>query len=284
MTSRSPLHVAGEQELAISPLASAPALELFVSRARALNPRLALATGDRERIERICERLDGLPLAIELAAARSKLLSPAAILERLAHRLDLLSAGPRDAPARQQTLRGAIGWSYDLLEPDVQAVFAQLGVFVGGWTLEAAEAVCGPEALDGLATLMDQSLVTAAEGRFGMLETVREYALERLAESGDERQARRRHAEAYAALAGSADEGLNSRDIGVWLDRVHADRENIRAAVGFAVGDGDAGTALRLSAHLALLDDARQPDRRPGARHRRAGERRRAAGGCACTR
>ena len=247
-TSRSPLHVAGEQELAISPLAREPALELFVSRARALNPRLALATGDRERIERICERLDGLPLAIELAAARSKLLSPAAILERLAHRLDLLSAGPRDAPERQQTLRAAIGWSYDLLEPEVQAVFARLGVFVGGCTLEAAEAVCGPEALDGLATLMDQSLVTAAEGRFGMLETVREYALERLAESGDERQARRRHAEAYAALAGSADEGLNSRDIGVWLDRVHADRENIRAAVGFAVADGDVGTALRLSA------------------------------------
>ena len=108
-TSRSPLRVAGEQELAISPLARAPAAELFVSRARALNPRLAFAAGDQERIERICDRLDGLPLAIELAAARSKVLAPAAILERLAHRLDLLSAGPRDAPQRQQTLRAAIG-------------------------------------------------------------------------------------------------------------------------------------------------------------------------------
>ena len=246
VTSRSPLHVAGEQELAISPLARAPATELFVSRARALNPRLALAAGDQERIERICDRLDGLPLAIELAAARSKLLSPAAILERLAHRLDLLSAGPRDAPQRQQTLRAAIGWSYDLLDPAVQAVFAQLGVFVGGWTLEAAEAVCGPAALDGLATLMDQSLVTAADGRFEMLETVREYALERLTEDPGEQAVRRRHAEAYAELAESADLSLGGRDIGAWLDRVHADRENIRAAVGFAAADGDADTALRL--------------------------------------
>ena len=127
-------------------------------------------------------------------------------------------------------------------------MFARLGVFVGGCTLEAAEAVCGPEALDGLATLMDQSLVTAAEGRFGMLETVREYALERLAESGGEQQARRRHAEAYAALAGSADEGLNTATSASGWTASHADRENIRAAVGFAVADGEVGTALRLAA------------------------------------
>ena len=242
-TSRAPLRVKGEQELAISPLARAPAVELFVSRARALDPRLDPGTGDLERIERICDRLDGLPLAIELAAARSKVLSPAAILERLEHRLDLLSAGPRDAPARQQTLRAAIGWSYDLLEPDVRVLFAQLGVFVGGWTLEAAEAVCGAAALDGLATLMDQSLVTAAEERFGMLETVREYAQERL---GDDVDVRRRHARAYAELAARADEGMRSRDVGAWLDRLHADRENLRAAIGFAAADGDAETALAL--------------------------------------
>jgi predicted ATPase/DNA-binding SARP family transcriptional activator len=246
VTSRSPLRVAGEQELAISPLARAPAVELFVSRARALNPRHVLATGDEEQIERICEALDGLPLAIELAAARSKLLAPAAILERLARRLDLLSAGPRDAPERQQTLRAAIGWSYDLLDPEVRAVFARLGVFAGGWTLEAAEAVCGPDALEALATLMDQSLVTAAGGRFEMLETVRDYALERLAETGTEPAVRGRHAEAYAELAESADRGLQSRDIGAWLDRVHDDRENIRAAVAFAVAQRDAATALRL--------------------------------------
>ena len=242
-TSRAPLHVAGEQELAISPLAPAPAVELFVSRARALDPRLDPGAGDLERIERICERLDGLPLAIELAAARSKVLSPTAILERLEHRLDLLGAGPRDAPARQQTLRAAIGWSYDLLDPEVRVLFAQLGVFVGGWTLEAAEAVCGPAALDGLTTLMDQSLVTAADDRFGMLETVREYAQERL---GDDVDVRRRHARAYAELAARADEGMRSRDVGAWLDRLHADRENLRAAIAFAAADGDAETALAL--------------------------------------
>jgi predicted ATPase/DNA-binding SARP family transcriptional activator len=245
-TSRAPLRVAGEQELAISPLARGPAVELFVSRARSLNPRLALGAGEHERIERICERLDGLPLAIELAAARSKLLSPAAILDRLAHRLDLLSAGPRDAPERQQTLRAAIGWSYDLLDPDVRTLLARLGVFVGGWTLEAAEAVCGPSTLEGLATLMDQSLVNAPGGRFEMLETVREYALERLLADGSEEEVRRRHAHAFAEATESADQGLRGRDFGAWLDRVHADRENIRAAIGFAAAEGDAATALRL--------------------------------------
>ena len=177
-TSRAPLRIAGERELAVSPLAREPAVELFVTRARALGARVEPGPD----VERICDRLDRLPLAIELAAARSKLLSPAAILERLERRLDLLSGGPRDAPARQQTLRAAIGWSYDLLDPPVQRLFAELGVFVGGWTLEAAEAVCGPDVLEGLSALTDHSLVTATGGRFGMLETVREYALERLAE------------------------------------------------------------------------------------------------------
>jgi predicted ATPase/DNA-binding SARP family transcriptional activator len=245
-TSRAPLHVAGEQELAISSLAPAPAVELFVSRARALNPRLALEGGDRQLVEDICERLDGLPLAIELAAARSKVLAPAAILARLEHRLDLLAAGPRDAPERHQTLRATIGWSYDLLEPAERVLFADLGVFVGGWTLEAAEAVCGPGALDGLATLTDQSLLTAADGRFAMLETVREYALERLAAEGAERDARRRHARAYAELAVRAEDGLLGPEVGAWLDRVHADRENLRAAIVFAAADGDAALALSL--------------------------------------
>ena len=194
-------------------------------------------------VERICDRLDRLPLAIELAAARSKLLSPAAILERLERRLDLLSGGPRDAPARQQTLRAAIGWSYDLLDPPVQRLFAELGVFVGGWTLEAAEAVCGPDVLEGLSALTDHSLVTATGGRFGMLETVREYALERLAELPSERDVRLRHARAYAE---HTDEHVLGGDVGAWLDRQHDDRENIRAAIAFAVGEGDAATALAL--------------------------------------
>jgi predicted ATPase/DNA-binding SARP family transcriptional activator len=245
-TSRAPLHVAGEQELAISSLARAPAVELFVSRARALNPRLALEGGDQALVEHICERLDGLPLAIELAAARSKVLSPSAILARLEHRLDLLAAGPRDAPERHQTLRATIGWSYDLLDPAERVLFAELGVFVGGWTLESAEAVCGPGALDGLATLTDQSLLSAADGRFEMLETVREYALERLAADGAERDVRRRHARASAELAEQAEAGLLGPEVGAWLDRVHADRENLRAAIVFAAADDDAATALSL--------------------------------------
>ena len=238
-TSRAPLRIAGERELAVSPLAREPAVELFVTRARALGARVEPGPD----VERICDRLDRLPLAIELAAARSKLLSPAAILERLERRLDLLSSGPRDAPARQQTLRAAIGWSYDLLDAPVQRLFAELGVFVGGWTLEAAEAVCGPDVLEGLSALTDHSLVTATGGRFGMLETVREYALERLAELPGERDVRRRHARAYAEHTG---EHVLGDDVGAWLDRQHDDRENIRAGIAFAVGEGDAASALAL--------------------------------------
>ena len=248
VTSRAALRITGEHELAVAPLAPEPAADLFVRRARALNPRLELGDAEGERIERICERLDGLPLAIELAAARSKLLGPAAILDRLERRLDLLSSGPRDAPERQQTLRATIDWSYDLLDQTAQALFARLGVFAGGWTLESAEAVCGPDALDGLATLVDQSLVAPGGGRFSMLETVREYALERLTADGELDAARSAHAEAFAAFAEVAGRGLHTRDVGAWLDRVHADHENIRTAIGCAAAAGDAPTALRLCA------------------------------------
>ena len=189
VTSRAALRIAEEYEFALPPLDAAPSAELFLRRARALDARLELAAGDERRIEQICARLDGLPLAIELAAARTKVLTPAAILDRLGHRLDLLSAGPRDAPARQQTLRAAIGWSYDLLDPSARTIFERLGVFVGGLTLEAAEAVCGADALDGIAALVEHSLLTSRDGRYAMLETVREYALDRLAASG---RARRR--------------------------------------------------------------------------------------------
>ncbi len=246
VTSRAALRIAGETVLAIAPLAPAPASDLFKRRARSLNPRLALGAEEETSVRRICERLDGLPLAIELAAARSPVLTPAAILERLEGRLDLLRAGPRDAPVRQQTLRATIDWSYDLLDPAQRALFAQLGVFAGGWTLDAAEAVCGPEALDGLATLVDHSLVVHAGDRFGMLETLREYALERLAESGEAEVTRRAHAQAFAALAAEANRGLHSPDVGTWLDRMHADRENGRAAIESSVREGDAATALRL--------------------------------------
>jgi predicted ATPase/DNA-binding SARP family transcriptional activator len=249
-TSRAPLRIRGEHELPVPPLGGAAASELFLARARALDPRLELSDEDAECVERICARLDGLPLAIELAAARSKVLSPTAILDRLEQRLDLLTAGPRDAPARQRTLRGAIGWSYELLDPPTREAFASLGVFVGGWTLEAAEAVVGPDALDRIAELVDQSLVTREGERFGMLESIRAYALEQLSESGGLDEARRRHARAFAALTEEAEGGIQGPAQAAWFARLDADAENLRAATAWATSTGDTDTALRLSGGL----------------------------------
>jgi predicted ATPase/DNA-binding SARP family transcriptional activator len=245
-TSRAPLHVAAEHELAIGPLAAAPAVTLYLRRARAVDPRLTLGPDDLECIERICARLDGLPLAIELAAARSKVLTPAATLDRLEHRLDLLSAGPRDAPERQQTLRAAIGWSYDLLDPSARRLFSELGVFAGGFTLKAAEAVCGVGALDGIAALADQSLVTRDAGRFGMLETVREYALEQLTDAGELDAVRRRHARAFAALTEGAESAMEGPGLPLWLQRLDADHDNLHAAIRHAAATGDSDTALAI--------------------------------------
>jgi len=250
VTSRAALRIHGEHELAMPPLAAEPAAELFVRRARALDRRLALAPGDEARIEQICARLDGLPLAIELAAARMKVLKPAAILERLGRRLDLLSSGPRDAPVRQQTLRAAIGWSYDLLDPATQEVFERLGVFAGGFTLEAAEAVCGFEALDAIASLVEHSLLTSRDGRFELLETIREYALDRLAKAGTLDEARRAHMHAYRDLIEGGENGMESAQTGEWLDRLDAERENVRAAMTVAVAEGEADIALLFCADL----------------------------------
>jgi predicted ATPase/DNA-binding SARP family transcriptional activator len=250
VTSRAALRIHGEHELAVPPLATEPSAELFVRRARALDSRLSLAPGDAERIAQICARLDGLPLAIELAAARMKVLKPAAILERLGRRLDLLSSGPRDAPVRQQTLRAAIGWSYDLLDAETQATFERLGVFAGGFTLESAEAVCGLDALDAIASLVEHSLLASRDGRFEMLETVREYAVDRLTKAGTHHDVRRAHARAYAQLVEGGENGMESAATGEWLDRLDAERENVRAAITFAVADGDAESALSFGADL----------------------------------
>jgi predicted ATPase/DNA-binding SARP family transcriptional activator len=248
VTSRAALRVNGEHEFAVPPLGPSPAAELFVGRARALDPRLEIDDEDLAMIERICTRLDGLPLAIELAAARTKVLSAAAILDRLEHRLDLLSAGPRDAPARQQTLRAAIGWSYDLLEEPDRELFSALGVFVGGFSLEMAEAVGGLAALDGIANLVDQSLVTRTGTRFSMLENVREYALERLEKAGETDEMRRRHAHAFADAVADGERGLAGPEAAFWLQHLDADRENVRAAIAYSLADGEPETALRICA------------------------------------
>jgi len=256
-TSRAPLRLAGEHELPVPPLATEPARELFVTRARAVDPRLEHSPEDAEYVARICARLDGLPLAIELAAARSKVLSPPAILDRLEQRLDLLTAGPRDAPARQRTLRAAIGWSYELLDDEARARFAELGVFVGGWTLETAEAVAGLDVLDGIAALVDQSLVTRNGDRYEMFESIRAYALEQLTAAGGLNDARRRHARAFAAFTEQAESGIKGPAQASWFARLDADAENLRAATAWAVVDGDTDTALRLAGGLLRFWAAR---------------------------
>ena len=243
VTSRVALHLRGEHELAIPPLglpsrtsdASAQrvsqyeAVQLFIERAQAVRADFAVTNVNAPAVAEICVRLDGLPLAIELAAARCKLLTPEVILQRLSSPLRLLTGGARDLPARQQTLRATIDWSHGLLDEDEQRLFRRLAVFVGGWDLDATEAVCDPESelgsdvLDLLQSLVDKSLVRPAvhdaAPRFGMLETIREYALERLEASGEGETVRGRHARYYANFAAVGDEqlrGPSSYGSGSW--------------------------------------------------------------------
>jgi predicted ATPase len=219
VSSRVRLRVSGEHEVPITPLGlvalnghhrvenvtSSDAVRLFVARAQAVKPDFALTPDNAVAVAEICRRLDGLPLAIELAAARLKVLPPAALLVRLDHRLPLLTGGGRDVPQRQQTMRHAIAWSHDLLPPQEQMLFRRLSVFAGGFTLEAAEAIAsepgepGLDTLEGVASLLDKSLLRQEAGpggepRFTMLETVREFALEQLAASGEDAAIRQRHA------------------------------------------------------------------------------------------
>jgi predicted ATPase len=246
VTSRATLHVRGEQEFPLPPLAVPDptclpdlvalsryeAVELFVSRAQAVKPELQLNKTNAPAIVEICSRLDGLPLAIELAAARIKLLPPQALLARLGQRLILLTNGPHDAPARQQTLRNTLAWSYDLLETQEQQLFRRLAVFAGGCTLEAIEALCAAmrqdvradPVLEGVSSLLDESLVQQTEQqgedlRLVMLETIREYGLEVLETSGEIEATRQAHAHYYLAMAEKADQSLraNSKPYG-WSD------------------------------------------------------------------
>jgi predicted ATPase/class 3 adenylate cyclase len=266
VTSRAVLHVRGEHEFPVAPLripdpSSLPPLEalshyegvaLFVERAMATRPDFTITPESAPAIAEIVARLDGLPLAIELAAAKARLLGPEAILGRLGSRLAFLGGGPRDLPARQQTLRQAIDWSYTLLSEEQQAFMSRLSVFVGGWTIDAAAAVVddlGVDAFEGLAMLVDQSLVrreeaSAGEPRFLMLETIREYALERLSESGKLDEIRRRHATYFLSVAEAIEpQLLTSPDAG---DRIATDHDNFRAAMNWAIETNEADLGLRL--------------------------------------
>ena len=253
VTSRAPLHVAAEREFPVPPLAEDEAAELFIARAQAANPDFALSEQNAAAVAELCARLDGLPLAIELAAARTKLLPPTALLSRLGNRLELLTGGRRDAPQHQQTLRMTLDWSYDLLDPAAQRLFARLGVFAGGCTLPSAEAVCDGDGsvLEGLAALVDESLVAqretvAGEPRFSMLEIVREYALERLSTSGEGEETRRRHLEHFVVFAEQAEPELIGANQIEWLDRVDHEHDNLRAALAYALETADSSSALRL--------------------------------------
>ncbi len=276
-TSREPLRIAGERELPVPPL-SLPterqarglppaalleysAIRLFVERAQAVKPDFALSAANAPDVAAICRRLDGLPLAIELAAARVRVLPPGQLLIRLDKRLKLLTGGNRDLPARQQTLRAAIEWSHDLLDPDEQALFSRLAVFSGGCTFEAAEAVCGEagdlalDVLDGLDSLTQKSLLRPEDGadgesRFTMLETIREFGLERLETTGEADTLRRVHADYFLTLAETAEPHLTGVEQIEWLNRLSAEHDNFRSALGSLERRDGAETRLRLVAAL----------------------------------
>ena len=255
-TSRAPLHVRGEQEVPVEPLSIPPpdaqssveaiaesdAIRLFVERARAVRPGFHLEEANAGTVAAVCRHLDGLPLAIELAAARMKLLSVDVLLAQMSHRLRVLNGGARDLPARQQTIRDTIAWSYGLLDPAAQRLFRRLAVFAGGWTAESAQAVAGDpdgwdeEVLRGVAALVDQSLVRRMEGegelRFTMLETIREFGLERLSESDEEGPTQQAHAKYFRTLADNFYQGYMAGSTQkAWLDRLEVEHDNVRAAL-----------------------------------------------------
>ncbi|HET7037736.1 MAG TPA: tetratricopeptide repeat protein, partial [Thermomicrobiaceae bacterium] len=298
-TSRAALRVYGEHEYVVSPLAlgmapgalapevllQSDAVRLFVERARAVRPDFALDAGNGAAVAALCRRLDGLPLAIELAAARVRLFSPQALLARLDRALPLLTGGARDLPERQQTLRGAIAWSYELLPQPEQALFRRLAVFAGGFSLDAASAIwqtseppAPPTAvldvLDGLDSLLSKSLLSRYQfmpepdddaPRFAMLETIREYGLERLEAHGETDGVRRLHARFFLALAEEAEPELTGSHQQEWLERLERDHDNLRVALDWALATDEVELALRLAGSLwpfwnlrGYLDEARE--------------------------
>jgi predicted ATPase/serine/threonine protein kinase len=282
VTSQALLHVYGEHEFPVPPLAAPdrrsipaapdalsrfPAVALFVERAKAVKNDFTITKENAAAVAAICARLDGLPLAIELAASRIKLLSPATMLTRLESSLNLLTGGARDLPLRQQTLRGTVNWSYNLLNAAEQSLFRRLSVFTGGCTLEAVEAICntkgdlGLDALDGMASLADKSLTqplagASAERRFSMLSAIREYALERLVESGEEFATRRAHAAYYVVLGEEGGGELPTHP--EWLERFDLEHQNFREALEFLIKIGDADWGMRLGSALFHFWETRE--------------------------
>jgi predicted ATPase/class 3 adenylate cyclase len=247
VTSREGLHIRGERTFLVPPLASADCVALFVNRAEAVNSAFRLTDANTRAIAELCARLDGLPLAIELAAARVNLLDPQQMISRLGDRLRLLTGGARDLPERHQTLRATLEWSHGLLKPDEQELFARLALFAGGFTLDAAEAICSAD-LDGVGSLVDKSLVRGGSGRFRMLETVRDYALERLEASGEAAELRNSHATYFADLA----ERVYPYRISAEAEHsaaLEADIDNLRAALDW-LESTDRERALAMAANL----------------------------------
>ncbi len=280
VTSQAPLGILGEQLYPLLPLSvpsseqttaedilRSDAVALFAQRARSVNPNLVIDDRMAQTIAGICRRLDGLPLAIELAAARTNILSPDALLARLSNRLKVLSGERRGVPDRLRTMRHAIAWSYDLLAPDEQALFRQMSVFVGGFSLDAVEAICqttddGRQAYDVLSALVDHSLVQSSplpsgDSRFLMLETLRDYGLEQLEATGEEDNARLAHATFFVDLSEEAEPHLVGSEQEAWLDRLDAESENLRAAVDWSLTHGHEEIPLRIGGAIWRFCSAR---------------------------
>ena len=276
VTSRTPLHLTGEHEYSVPPLPvpeeaysqkSEPehlqeyeSVKLFCQRTQAVKPSFTLTQENAPAVAEICRRLDGLPLAIELAAARGKLFTPKVLLARLEKKLELLTGGARDLPERQQTLKNTIDWSYNLLSEAQQWLLMRLAVFDGDASLEAAEQVCTgiaqTEVMDGLAALIDQSLMRQVETpdgevRFRMPETIREYAVEKLSEQGDRVDVQRAHAEYFLTMAEQSEAGLNGPEQNHWLDLLEVEHNNLRAALRFLLAERSTEKALRLAVSLS---------------------------------
>jgi predicted ATPase/DNA-binding CsgD family transcriptional regulator len=281
-TSRAVLRISGEQDCPVLPLAlpdtetastveavsAAPAVQLFVARAQAARPDFILTIGNTSAVAAICRRLDGLPLAIELAAARTRHLPAPTLLRHLGRPLPILTGGPRDQPVRLQAMRDAIGWSYDLLTADEQAFFRRLSVLAGGGSLEAVAAIMSGageidrDVLDGIRGLVEQSLLIQAEAppgepRYSMLETIREFGFERLAASGEENSTRSAHAAYYLALAEQAEPHLIASGSAAWVERLAIERDNLHTAVAWALRTGNAATVLRLAGTILSFAYAR---------------------------